>query len=256
MKFSPPRPEVLDRAVALVVSASETVFGENLECIILKGSAVKGDFIQGYSDFDFNVFLKPVAMESERVPKVKEAIRFQKAFGAVNPEDFGASQFQIYFISSEKYPPDWVPPVEGTYRVFWGSLPSSARELKDSVYLSYAKQDLKRVEQDKQSIVSRFVDKPNRGVPPVVRLLGATMKGHMHSVSTLLTSKPKVVHGSRLDELILFVEDGIGSKGHFTKFFECISDWTRLKRNYEYARRAFREGIRALDEIARWSAVA
>jgi len=256
IKFSPPRPEVLDRAVALVVSASETAFDENLECIILKGSAIKGDFIQGYSDFDFNVFLKPVAMDSERVPKVEEAIRFQKAFGVVNPEDFGVSQFQIYFINSEKYPLDWVPPVEGTYRVFWGTLPSSAKELEDSVYLSYAKQDLTSVEQDKQSIVSRFVDKPNTGVPPVVRLLGATVKGHMYSVSTLLTSKPKIVLGSRLDELILLVEEGIGSEGYFTKFFEYISNWAHVQQDYEYAREAFREGTKALDEIARWSAVA
>jgi len=245
----------LDRAVALVVSASKTAFAENLECVILKGSAVKGDFFQGYSDFDFNVFLKPVAMDSERVPKVEEAIRFQKAFGEVEPQDFGASQFQIYFINSERYPPDWVPPVEGAYKALWGVLPLTAKEVDDSIYLSFAKQDLTTVEQNKQSIVGRFVDKPNTGVPKIVRLLGATLKGHVYSVSALLTSKPKVVHRSRLDELILLVEEGLRSEGHFAKFFEYISNWTRIQQDYECAREAFREGTRALDEIARWSTV-
>jgi len=219
----------------------------------MKGSTVRGDFIQGYSDFDFNVFLKPEVMDGEKSPKVEGAMRFQRALGDIDPEDFGTSQFQIYFIDSEKYPHDWVSPVEGTYRVFWGNLPSIARQMEDSVYLSYAKRFLSDVEYSRKKIVERFIDKPNHRLPPIVRLLGASLKGYMYSVSVLLTSKPKIVLRSKLDKLLPIVEEGIGSKGYFSKFFGYVVNWSLIKKSHEYAREAFREGTKALDEIGCWS---
>ena len=252
-KFKPPKAEVLSRAVDLVISACKTAFNDDLECVTLKGSAVRGDFIQGYSDFDFHVFLKPEVMDTERVPKIEGAIRFQKAFGNINPEDYGVSQFQIYFINSKRYPSDWIPPVEGTYKVCWGNLPYSVRERDDSVYISYVKKFLSSVEYDKQKMVERFVDKPNTRLPSVVRLLGATLKEHMYSISVLLTSKPKVALTFGLDKLIPLIEEGINSKKHFTSFFEHIINWFFIQQNYGYAQEAFREGIMALEEIAIWS---
>jgi len=253
MKYSPPKAEVLDSAVSMVVSACRTVFMDSLECVILKGSAVKGDFVQGYSDFDFHVFLKPEAMDGETSPEVEGAIEFQKAIGNFNPKDFGASQFQIYFINSEKYPQDWLPPTEGTCKILWGKMPSNLRKIDDSTYLRYARQFLSSVESDKQKLIERFVDKPNSGVPSVVRLLGATVKGHIYSVSMLLASKPKTVLRMKLDELIPVVEAGIGSKGNISKFFEYISNWSLMQENCEYAREAFRVGIEALEEISGWA---
>lgn len=253
MKFSPPDAKILNRAVDLVVSASKTAFRDSLVCVTLKGSAVRGDFIQGYSDFDFHVFLKHEAMDDETIPKIEGAMQFQKAFGDIDPEDFGVSQFQIYFIDSENYPHDWVPPVEGTYRICWGNLPSTGKEVDDSMYLKYAKRHLLDVGFSRKKLVERFVDKPNNKVPSVVRLLGATLKGYMYSVSILSTSKPKIVLKLTLDKLLPIVEDGIGSKGHFSRFFEYIFNWALLKQDYEYAREAFREGTKALEEISCWN---
>jgi len=254
MKFDPPDTEILDCAVSLVVSACQTAFTNRLECVILKGSAVKGDFIRGYSDFDFHVFLKPEATDGEKAPKVEGAVRFQKAFGGVDPEDFGVSQFQIYFINSERYPVDWVPPVAGTYRVLWGSPHCILKEFDDSTYLRYAKQSLSNVDDSEKKIVEKFVDKPNTQLPTVVRLLGASLKGYMYSVSMLLTSKPKTTLRLNLDELILTVEEGIGSGGSLTTFFEKIANWILVQHDYDYARETFGEGIKALGEIACWFA--
>ena len=252
MRFDPPSGETLDRAAGLVLSACRAAFADSLECVTLKGSAVRGDFIRGYSDFDFHVFLGPDAMDGERVPRLEGAVRFQKAFGDIDPEDFGASQIQIYFIDSQKYPADWVPPVEGTYRIFYGKLPSAARERSDSTYVHFAEQSLSTVGDSGKKIVERFVDKPNSRVSPVVRLLGATLKGYMYSVAVLLTSEPKAALRLKLDELALHVERGIGSEGHFSTFFEHVSNWLLVQQDHDYAREAFEEGVKALDEINCW----
>ena len=254
MTFEPLEADVLDRAEDLVVSACKAVFGSSLLCVTLKGSAVKGDFIPGYSDFDFHVFLKPHVMDGESAPKAEYAIRFQRAFGHVNPEDFKVSQFQIYFIDSENYPEDWAPPVVGTYKILWGSLPETAEELDDPAYIRSAEQHLSisNIEYSKRSNVARFVDKPDTRIAYNVRLVGGTLKNFMYSVSVLLTEKPEVAFGLDLDKMITLVEEGIGSEGHLLAFFEHVSDWTRIQQDPEHAREAFQEGIQALDEIASW----
>nr|ADQ54424.1 conserved hypothetical protein [uncultured marine crenarchaeote E37-7F] len=252
MKFSPLQTGIVDHAVSLVVSACEKTFTDNLVCITLKGSTIKGDFFPGYSDLDFHVFLKPEVMDGEKCPKVEGAIRFQKAFGNVNPEDFGVSQFQIYFINSKKYPSDWLPPVKGTYKIIWGKLPSTAREMDDLIYLHQAKQFLTSVEADRKKIVERFVDKTNTQIPQIVRLLGAVLKSYMYSVSMLLTLKPRMILRTKLDKLIQIIEEGIESKGHFSKYFDYVSNWNRLLGGPDQIRDAFREGTKALDEIICW----
>ncbi len=252
MKFCPPSQKLVDEAANLVVSACRESFGGNLECVTLKGSAVKGDFIPLYSDFDFHVFLNPKAMEGERVPKIGYALRFQKAFGHVKPADYGVSQFQIYFINSQHYPDDWVPPAEGTFRVVWGKLPSAAVEMDSQAYVQQANENLKTAEDTRRSLIGKFVDKPDASVPSLVRLLGTYLKGYMYSVMILLSASPKDGLKSRLDEMTAQVEKGVGSKGHFNAYFEQISDWAAIQQDTDKARAAFREGMAALDEIERW----
>jgi len=253
MKFHPPNKKLVDDAADLVVSACKESFGSSLEYVTLKGSAVKGDFVPGYSDFDFHVFLGPEAMESERVPKIGCALRFQKAFGRVKPADYGVSQFQIYFINSQRYPADWVPPAEGTFRVVWGELPSAVTEADNQLYIQQANKNLKTADDTRRSLIGRFVDKPDAAIPGLVRLLGTFLKGYMYSVMILLlTENPKDGIKLRLDEMITQVEKGIGSKGHFAVYFDQISDWAVIQQNADKVRAAFEEGMEALEEIGRW----
>lgn len=252
VKFTPPQSDIVDRAVRCVVSACKKAFSDSLVCITLKGSAIKGDFIPGYSDFDFHVFLEPEAMDGEKVPKVEGAIRFQKAFGTVNPEEFGVSQFQIYFINSKKYPSDWSPPIKETYKVLYGKLPLTGSELDDVSYLRFAKQNLTSVEYARRKIVERFVDKANTRIPHTVRLLGASLKSYMYSVAMLLTLNPRRILRTKLDTLIQIIEEGVESKGHFSKFYEYMSNWNVLQQDHEQIRDSFREGCKALDEIICW----
>jgi hypothetical protein len=252
MKYNPPRAEVLNQAISTVVSACNAVFEDKLECIILKGSAVKGDFIQGYSDFDFHVFLNSAVMDGERSPEVGGAVAFQKRIGEIHPRDFGASQFQIFFLNARTYPEDWIPPIGGTYKVLWGKTPSCLQEVDDSAYLQNARQAVSNIQQDKRRLIERFVDKPNSRIPTFVRLLGQYLKGHIYSSSILLTSQPNAVLNMKLDELLSVVEHGIGSKGRVSKFYEYISNWPTVQEKCGYAREAFKAGIEALDEIGAW----
>lgn len=252
MKYNPPRPEVLKKAISSVVTACTAVFEEELECIMLKGSAIKGDFIQGYSDFDFHVFLNSAAMDGERSPEAGRAVAFQKLIGEINPRDFGASQFQIFFLSARTYPPDWIPSSEGTYQILWGRTPACLQEVDDAAYVQHARRSVSNVERDKRRLIERFVDKPNSRIPTYVRLVGQYLKGHIYSMAILLTGKPNVALNMKLDELLSVVEDGMGSQGRLTTFYEYISNWATIQEQRGYAREAFMAGIDALEEMTRW----
>ena len=252
VRFIPPSQKLIDEASDLVVSACKKAFGGSLECVTLKGSAVKGDFIPGYSDFDFHVFLNSKVMESERIPKINYALRFQKAFGHVNPKNYGVSQFQIYFIDSQRYPADWTPSVEGTFKVVWGKMPFATKEADNQGYIRQANESLKTVWDTRRNLVGRFVDKPDTQISSFVRLLGTFLKGYMYSVLVLLADNPKVGLRLPLDKMVVQVEKGINSKGHFTIFFDKIFDWTTIQQNSDKARETLKEGIKALEEIAHW----
>ena len=252
MIYDPPSEKIVEEVAGLVLSACRKAFGDSLVCITLKGSAVKGDFIPYYSDFDFHIFLKPKVMDNARIPKAEYALEFQRAFGGVNPQDFRASQFQIYFINSEAYPEDWLPPIEGTYVIFYGSVPLSAGEAEEQKYLQLASNHLATVEESRKTIVGRFVDKPNSAIPNLIRLLGSTLKGYIYSVSALTLPNPKQGFKLGLDEIIEIVEKEVKSGGHISGFFQLVSDWGRIQTDSDSARQALKEGIEAMREINHW----
>jgi hypothetical protein len=74
----------------------------------------------------------------------------------------------------------------------------------------------------------------------------------MYSVLILLSDNPKDGLRLRLDEMITQVEKGVGSKGHLTAYFNQISIWATIQQNSDKARTAFKEGMKALDEIGNW----
>jgi len=51
IKFTPLNPEIPSIVTRLIVSVVLQAFGSSQVRVTLKGSSVKGDFIEGYSDF-------------------------------------------------------------------------------------------------------------------------------------------------------------------------------------------------------------
>jgi len=56
----------------------------------------------------------------------------------------------------------------------------------------------------------------------------------------------------RAEGLVVSACKAVFGPGHFRGFYEYISDWQRIRKDPECARQALKEGILALDEIARW----
>ena len=247
-------PPALRGSLTAVVRACRDAFGEHLQCVIVKGSAVKGDFLPGYSDLDVHAFVHPDVLMSDRAPKLEYAMRFQEAIGGLEPRDAGASQFQVYFLPADRPAEDWAPAVPGSYEVVYGEAPAALANWRDFDYEGRAKQSLARIPGDVRMLIERTLDKPNRSLPLYVRLAGTFVKGHAYSAAILASGDAGRALTMRTSELLQFLEDADPSLASVRRFFDFAADWDRVERDPAYAREAYRAAIEALDATQRWAA--
>ncbi len=157
----------------VVLGAMRAAFGDHLRGAILKGSALKGDFIPYYSDFDVHAFVDTAAMQTATVPAVERALAFQAAIGAVEPRDYGVNALQIFFIAWDRFPADWVKPLPGTYTLIAGELPAGFTDIDPADYLVSAESFFASLLSGWYgSLVSSLLDKPNAALPRLARLAG------------------------------------------------------------------------------------
>jgi len=247
-------PPALRGSLNAVVRACGDAFGPHLRCVIVKGSAVKGDFLPGYSDLDVHAFVSPEVLMSDRAPKLEYAMRFQEAIGGLEPRDAGASQFQVYFLPTDRPPEDWAPAVPGSYEVVYGEPPAALVNWRDFDYQGRAKQALASIPGDVRTLIERTLDKPNRSLGACVRLAGTFVKGHAYSAAIVAAGDAGRALTMRTSELLQFLEDTDPSLAAVRRFFDFAAGWDRVEREPAYARDAYRAAIEALEAIQRWAA--
>ncbi len=237
--------EALDK----IKEAALEAFQRGVRSIILKGSALKGDFIPGYSDLDVHVYVSSGFMQSERVPKLEPAIRFQRRIGGLDPERYGVSSFQVYFIDADQYPEDWQRPLPGSYRVIYGD---PVEEASPEESLERARDHLVEYPAYVANLIQRFVDKPDKELPYMVRLAGATLKGAVHSAVTVATQDPEMVVGLSVDDALDVLKEHGLEVSSAASLFSAVRSWHAVSSDPEGCRRAFRNAIEAMVSICCW----
>ena len=176
-------PPKLRDALDRVVASCREAFGDALRCVILKGSALKGDFLFGYSDLDIHAFVDPDALVGDRTPTLDHALRFQEAIGDMAPRDAGASQFQVYFLRADRPPDDWTPAVPGSYAVVYGEPPPALTNWRDADFVGQAVRNLAGIPGEVLMLTGRILDKPDTSLAAYVRLAGTFVKGRAYSAA-------------------------------------------------------------------------
>ena len=102
---------LLERLTDGFVEACRDIFGEeNIQGIILHGSAVKGGVIPGYSDIDFMVFLTPDALDERGKLPDQVAFAMQERIGPMPWREAGFGYPQAYFYDVSTLPEWWTGP--------------------------------------------------------------------------------------------------------------------------------------------------
>ncbi|MFQ5838214.1 MAG: hypothetical protein ACE5HJ_05465 [Thermoplasmata archaeon] len=240
------RNEALERIKEAALSA----FDGEVHSIVLKGSALTEDFVPGYSDLDVHIYVPPRFMLDDRAPLLELAIRFQREIGRLDPERYGVSSFQVFFVSTERYPEDWQKPLKGTYEVIYGAPIDDAPSMEDD--LEKAHLHLGKHPAYVAYLIGKFADKLDSSLPQMVRLAGAFLKGAIYSASTVASENPKIITGMSFPELLNLLRDSGVDTSSAVAFIQVIREWNSLSRDPESCRGAFRLAMEALQSICRW----
>jgi hypothetical protein len=240
-------PSPRDALPPLVTALRET-FGDDLRCVLFKGSAKRGDHIPYFSDLDVHAMIDGVG--DAHAPDWVRALAFQRAIGPVDAEAYEVGAFQVEFTPGDRYPGDWPVPYPDTYEVIDGHAPFGAPSAE--VHLRQAREQLANVERERDDLVRQVVDRSDRTLVRPVRLLGTFLSGRLRSAATVLTGDPERVYASARAPLVHVVGEAVGNEREMLVFYALAQDWREVRQQPEQLRAMFATGIAAFEMFADW----
>ncbi|MBD3191381.1 MAG: hypothetical protein GF308_12095 [Candidatus Heimdallarchaeota archaeon] len=122
MKFVKVDEKKLNRICCSILQAIRQVFTDELICLVLHGSAIKGGFIEGFSDIDLQLFLTEAAFDEFGL-KLSRAITLQKLIGKIDLNPIKAYYIQLIYLRPPQIPLWYTPPLQRSFKVLYGELP-------------------------------------------------------------------------------------------------------------------------------------
>lgn len=242
-------PRLVEELSGRIVAAALGTLGDQARAIILKGSAITGDFFPYYSDLDVHVYTDPAAMRAPRSPRPELAFRFQASIAALDPASYQVSQAQVIFISTGDHPTDWTAPLPGSYRVLHGALPDHLQRVDEPRVRARALADLRGLDRWANSLIESMVDKPDGQLAAGVRLTGTILKPSLRQAATLLGAPAIEVWRWPLGRVLALVEPALLPEREASGYFAGAQRWVDVRGDGVALRAMAMVGIRALDTL-------
>ncbi len=243
-----------DELVERVLAAAQAAFGSYLKGAIVKGSAYKGGFIPGYSDFDLHVLVDGTVMEGPLTPRLEYAMELQVGLGGIEREPYRVSDVQVYAVQCDAYPEEWLAPLPGTFVSVYGEYPSEWERPSKARILERSHAYLAQLPTIRASSIRSFQDKSDRGLARPVRLLGTTVKPALYCGAALFGYDPIDVWTVRPLELVQWARrQGLAMESYW-EYLTSAGDWEAIRDDPDRLRTMWRSGIRALSDLDEWVA--
>jgi hypothetical protein len=245
--MDPARAEALGQKMLNIAS---DVFGDAMTGMIVKGSAIKGDFIPYFSDFDVHIFTDSRIMRGPLVPDISVAIPFQEKFSAIDVEAWQVSQIQVMIIAADNPPEKWSPPLPGSYRVLAGSIPPIYQHIDPDQFRTSAAQNLRGNGRWVDTLLGRIVDKPDQQLADSVRLAGTIMKAGLYEAAVVLGDDPITVWNSSLQEILQTVEPRVFDDQPASRYYRQAWNWRDVRSDGPSLRAMLSDALTALDRLS------
>lgn len=246
----PMPPELVDDLSSRLLGIAQDAIGEDLTAMIVKGSAIKGDFIPYFSDFDVHLFVNDSVMRGPLTPVQSIAIPFQERFSEIDVDAYQVSQIQVMMISADRYPSDWIPALPGSYRLIAGELPATLPVVTDKMVRSHAVSGLGRYGQWIDTILARVVDKPDQQLADNVRLAGTLLKAALYEASIVLGSPPVKSWERSLRDTLDEVEPQLMPDRPASRYFDRAWRWREIRNEGSELRLMLADGLSGLQSLA------
>ena len=251
MGRTPPMdPALVDALSQEMLDIAESVFGSSMTGMIVKGSAIKGDFIPYFSDFDVHLFADDRVMRGPLVPDISVAIPFQERFSAIDVDAWQVSQIQVMMIAVDRPPQGWIPPLPGSYRVLAGSIPAAYQHVDLAQLRTQAANNLHGYSRWVETLLGRIVDKPDHQLADSVRLAGTIMKAALYEAAIVLGDDPVSVWNSSLQEVQQVVEPRVFNDRHASRYYQRAWEWREVRTDGALLRPMLADALSTLDNLS------
>jgi hypothetical protein len=243
-------PALVDELSERMLGIAREVFGRAMVTMIAKGSAIKGDFIPDFSDFDLHIFADESVMRGPLIPSKSVAIPFQEYFSAIDIRPYRVSQIQVMVISAQDHPRDWIPAQPGSFRLIYGQLPDSLPEVTDDLLTKHAHRNLSAYRDWVDTILARIIDKSNFQLADNVRLAGTIMKAALYEATIVLGSEPQKTWYRPLSEILDTVEPMVLHDRPASRYYDHAWRWAASKRDADILRLMLSDALKTLDTLS------
>jgi hypothetical protein len=252
MSRTPPMdPARAEELTQRLLSIAQSVFGSSMTGMIVKGSAIKGDFIPWFSDFDVHIFADDQVMRAPLVPDISVAIPFQERFSSIDVDAWQVSQIQVMMISAGNPPAEWLPPLPGSYRLVAGTLPDTYHTVDPVQFREHARNNLQSYGRWVDTLLGRIVDKPDSQLADSVRLAGTIMKAALYEGAVELGRDPEAIWDSSLEDVLEIVEQSFFPDRYASRYYERAWKWRDIRTNGHELRPMLADALLALDSLSR-----
>ena len=165
--------------------------------LIIHGSALKGGFIPGCSDIDFQLYLAPRAFERPGRLPLDLAFAIQRGVAQIDPKPFRYIQCYAH---ADTLPPGYVGPIPGAYHLIAGRLPvaeATAADLRAS-----AARSLASLEPERALSTSNFLGHGAGRLSRKIRLLCTDVWPALYQMLALQADDPVAIWGLPKDRAI------------------------------------------------------
>ena len=245
-----------DELTERVLAAARAAFGGSLRGAILKGSAYKGGFLPGFSDFDVHLLVSGDAMDGPLTPRLEAAVQLQRGLGRIETQRYRVSSVQVFAVNVDSDPEEWLPPLPGTFTLLWGEYPAAWDAPDPEAVRLHARKLISGLGQVREAQIRSYQDKSDADLPRVVRFLGTLVKPALYSGAALHGYDPLSVWRTRPLEVAPWAgRRGLAWQSLWT-FLTRAGDWEALCRDAEALRAMWLAGMEALADIEAWAAAA
>lgn len=223
-----------------------------LACMLLHGSALKGGFIPGCSDIDFQLYLHDAAFEREYTLPLEVAIAIQRDLAQIDLGPF--SYIQTYTFTTDTRIQDakgWAAPVPGAYHVLYGALPIAEATFAQSIERAHTTLCIthKYIKDVKEDLLMGGKEKFERNL----RLFCTCIWPTLYCILALQSSEPLTIWYLRKEEAIALMSANEPLGRLIRIFYHAVyAYYGHERRPLEAAFELIRTGVAFFDAVEQW----
>lgn len=214
--------------------------------LLLYGSALRGDFVPGCSDVDFQIYLDASAFEpGDRLP-LNLCIAIQRDLATI---DLGPFSYIQALAFSNSVREDWVGPVPGTYRLLSGRLPT-AEATPEQLRLGAAAR-LSMLEPVREHL-SGLLDHGEHRLESHVRLLISDVWPALKQVLAIQRGDPVGVWSLTKQEAIALLPEDSPMGSTIRNFYAAVRTYYPAQESVDAALAVIEHGVGFLRAAQAW----